>query len=999
MHDKHFADWERNYEPPPIYRDHFRLTVSIISVVAVVLLFNFFSFTERGHHFDGRKRVPSDLRATYSLSRLTILTKCVSYIRNHYVDPTRVDPRQMIVAALKAVESKVGEVLAEVKMAHGRPTRILLTVGKASRRFSLHNVSDLYEMNWKFVSIFEFISQNLSYSVDLKQIEYIAVNGLLSTLDPHSTLLPPETYHEIRRGTEGSFGGLGVVIAIEENQLSVVRVMPDTPASRSGLQRSDRIVQIGARSTVNMSLKEAATRLQGSPGTVISLWIARKGWKKPLKVSITRAQISVPSVVTKRLAGDVLHVELKRFQSNSADELTTALRDAMTKRPLAGVVLDLRDNPGGLLDQAVKIADLFLAEGMIVKTVMHSNYTQETRNAERGQIGEKIPMVVLINRSSASASEIVAGALKYNNRALLMGQRTFGKNTVQVLYEIDESDQSKTNSRTAGLKLTIRKYLLAHEHSIGGVGIAPDIRLVPIEIERNRISLFAAAMHLSEGTGIPNPIFVLKYLDPQPAGEPVTADRSLEIARKIVLRATTSTRSDLLARVNDMVGDFRLEEEQKIASKIADLGVDWRDGPADHTKLRVDVRVEGRERITPGKPMYLVARVKNVGKSDVHRVYGLTNSSHTRLQDLEFLFGRLKPGETRSWRVPITLPSADPTRVDELNLTIYGAKGVLMRQLTHVRVRGLKRPKLAFMCQLVDPEGNGDGLPQPGERLGVHCTLRNLGKGATQDTVISLINRTGDSVHIHKGRVEVAPLAPGQKIDATFTFDLQKSVVEQSLKLGIAVTDYTFRTRINDTLEVPIFPVSSIRVVPTHANLRVMARFAEIHAGAHASRRIVGRIANGAVVRCNGRLGNWYRIMLDRYRTAWIKQHLVRVVPTQYGLPKPFPVVDEPLRGTPTIEMVGPIDHVIKGDRITISGRVRPIGPPSSIHDLYIYRNQRKVFFLLAKNHTDSDGWLHWTSTIPLDEGQNVIRIVARQDKHMTSRHTVMVYRRTAKHK
>ncbi|MCA9521474.1 MAG: PDZ domain-containing protein, partial [Myxococcales bacterium] len=324
--EPNFADWEAELEQTPAYRDHYRLTVAALFFLAIVVLFSFFSFERRGYHFDAPKKSRA-LQSTYMLAQMSILTKCVAYIRNYFVETQRINPRAMVISALRAVENKVAEVIVHVNGEQTSRPILTVMVGDVERSFDLSRVTDLYEMNWKFVDIFEFIEKNLSSAIGLKKIEYIAVNGLLSTLDPHSTLLDPAIYNEIRRGTEGTFGGLGVTIALQNNQLTVTAVMSDSPAGRSGLRMGDQIVRIEGESTVNMSLREAAERLQGRPGSSVAIWIRRNGWDKPRRFPITRSRIRVPSVVAERLSGGILHLALKKFQVNSAAEIRRLLAE------------------------------------------------------------------------------------------------------------------------------------------------------------------------------------------------------------------------------------------------------------------------------------------------------------------------------------------------------------------------------------------------------------------------------------------------------------------------------------------------------------------------------------------------------------------------------------------------------------------------------------------------------------------------------------------------
>jgi carboxyl-terminal processing protease len=280
----------------------------------------------------------------------------------------------------------------------------------------------------------------------------------------------------------------------------VVRVLPKTPASRAGIKKDDQIKKIGEESTVNMDLNEAVSKLRGPVDSRVTITVERKGLDKPMVLTLARATISIESVQSKLLAGNVGYIRLKNFQGNTTRDMQTALgklqSDAEASGGLKGLVLDLRGNPGGLLEQAIQVSDLFLSQGTIVTTVSLSERQREEKRAHADDSDNKYPLAVLVNPGSASASEIVAGALKNLNRAVIIGQQTFGKGSVQVLYEF--GSPSGTPNEESALKLTIAKYLTPGDVSIQEVGVEPDIALVPTRVTADRVNVFAPRKTLGE---------------------------------------------------------------------------------------------------------------------------------------------------------------------------------------------------------------------------------------------------------------------------------------------------------------------------------------------------------------------------------------------------------------------------------------------------------------------------------------------------------------------
>ncbi|RKG74724.1 PDZ domain-containing protein [Corallococcus exercitus] len=429
-------------------------------------------------------------KAPHDLNSLRVLTKVILYVKENYVDPKRVKPKEMMIASLEYVEKSVPDVLVDGNPETGK---LNVNVNGKQKEFDISHVDSLWKMSFALKDVFDFLSKNMRPIEETRDIEYAAVNGMLSTLDPHSVLLRPELYREMKLSTKGEFGGLGFVIQMKEGNLTVVKVLPKTPAARAGIQKDDRIKKIGEESTVNMDLNEAVSKLRGPVDSRITITVERDGWDKPRNMTVARATISIESVQHKLLAGGVGYVRLKNFQGNTTRDLEAALTDirkqAEAKGGFKGLVLDLRGNPGGLLEQAIQVSDTFLSKGTIVATVGFSDKLREEKRARPTEGEESYPIAVLVNAGSASASEIVAGALKNLDRAVIIGRQTFGKGSVQVLYDFPDD---------SALKLTIAKYLTPGDVSIQEVGIVPDIQLVPTRVTADRVDVFAPRKSMGE---------------------------------------------------------------------------------------------------------------------------------------------------------------------------------------------------------------------------------------------------------------------------------------------------------------------------------------------------------------------------------------------------------------------------------------------------------------------------------------------------------------------
>ena len=325
-----------------------------------------------------------------------------------------------------------------------------------------------YEDLEAFTNVLAIVQKNYVEETQTQELIEGAINGMLGALDPHSAYLTPDSYKELQVDTEGSFGGLGIEITIRDGILTVVSPIEDTPAHRAGVKAGDQIVKINGELTKDMSLIAAVKKMRGKKGTEITISVRREGEPRLIDISLIREVIQIRSVKSKILEKGYAYVRLTQFQDRTSNDMDTALKKlGQENGPLQGMVLDLRNNPGGLLSQAIKVSDLFLDSGMIVYTEGRLESQKQKYFAHPGGYTD-IPLVVLVNSGSASASEIVAGAVQDHGRAVVLGTKTFGKGSVQTILPVDGG---------AALRLTTAMYFTPNGRSIQVTGIAPDIEL------------------------------------------------------------------------------------------------------------------------------------------------------------------------------------------------------------------------------------------------------------------------------------------------------------------------------------------------------------------------------------------------------------------------------------------------------------------------------------------------------------------------------------------
>lgn len=315
-----------------------------------------------------------------------------------------------------------------------------------------------------FSEVLAHVEQSHLDSPDSEPLMHGAIRGMLRTLDPYSQFFPPENYSDFRSESRGTYGGLGMEIGMRDERLTIVSPFKGTPAYKAGLQSGDIISQIEGKPTTHMTTMDAVELLRGEPGTQVTITILREGEPRPLEVPLTRDVIQFPSVESKVLKGDIGYIRINQFRDNTANDVDTAF-DTFNQQEIAGLILDLRSNPGGLLRSAVEIASDFLAPGELV-VYTQGKTPREEYSAEEGKQQKRYPLIVLVNGGSASASEIVAGAIKDHGRGLVMGEKTFGKASVQQVFPL---------SSGAAVKLTVAHYYSPNGVDIDKIGIVPDI--------------------------------------------------------------------------------------------------------------------------------------------------------------------------------------------------------------------------------------------------------------------------------------------------------------------------------------------------------------------------------------------------------------------------------------------------------------------------------------------------------------------------------------------
>jgi carboxyl-terminal processing protease len=972
----------------------------------------------------GRPNVP------YDLTQLVAVNETLDTIRKRYVDPARVKPRQMFLSALNQIQKEVAQVIVRYD---DKTSKVWVQVDADSKDFRVDNVQGHWDVSARLREVFAFLQAHLKDSgVDLHEVEYAACNGMLRTLDPHSVFLSPDAYREMNLSTSGHFGGLGIVISIRDQMLTVMKPMPGTPAGRAGIKRLDRITKINNESSLNMPLDDAVQRLRGKPGSKVTVWIQRdgpEGWQGARPFELVREEIQVRSVEARQLAAGVGYVRIKQFQSSTSDELEQALAEFHKKDKLKGLVLDLRSDPGGLLDQAAQVADRFLDEGVIVATVGASEGRDEKR-AVRAGTEPPYPMVVLVNGMSASASEIVAGALKNLDRAVIVGQTTFGKGSVQLVFP-------RVTPENAALKLTIAQYLTPGDFSIQGVGVTPDVELDPMTADTVEMDLFRSDRALRErdltkslnGGGhrsSERPSFTLRYNLPEKTraairdrgddlDEDFEMDFPIKVGQGLVSKLAPGKRAEQVHGAKSYLDKLQETELEALSGDLAKLGIDWTAPPKDSagpTAADYEVKVSTdrpNDTINAGDPMTLTVAVKNKGKAPVHQLRAVTKSDGPYWDERELAFGRILPGETRTASVPLgfcevdgkkpgsTKPVAEDakrvckipkdanTRQDIVRIQ-FSAEGAEPPRDAEFRptINELARPIFAYNYQVVDNRpGDGDGQIALGEGVTIYLNVKNVGKGVSFETQANLRNVTGDGLLLHAGRFDVSNIKPGETRNVAFTFDVLDSLAEPSANIELSVTDRDLRLGASEKPKLPIVktplaikPATGFVGVPAVTAVRGQPLFAA---------PVVGQVGKGLVLERTGTFADFTKVTLGDSRFGFVETRALKE-----GAAGPAKPLFEPvLSHSPPLLEVAPATLSTRDNKVHVAGHATD---SDRVKDVFVFVGPRKVFYQSNGKAADPKR-IDFAFDADLQAGVNVITVVARENEDTVERRTMIVRR------
>ncbi|MBK9069503.1 MAG: PDZ domain-containing protein [Myxococcales bacterium] len=959
--------------------------------------------------------------AQHRLTDMVLVNRTLTDVRKNYVDPSRIDSKKMLFRALDSVQFRVAEILIEPAPERDEVT---VMVGAKRQTFSTKDVDSPWRLAASLKPIFKFIEDNVSKTEDLAEVEYAAVNGMLSALDPHSVLFDPEEAKDFEVNTRGKFGGLGIVIRLVNSKLTVIRPMRDTPAGRAGIKAGDHIVKINQEPTENLTSDESVERMRGTPKTKVTLWIARKGMTDLLRFDLERAVIRVESVQSKLVSGNVGLIRIDQFSDNTGAEVANAMTTLMAQGATAWV-LDMRRNPGGVLDASIEVADLFLRSGVIVSTMTSGTNARHTY-AESDNEDATSSLAVLINSSSASAAEIVAGAIKNNNRGIIIGGRSFGKGSVQKLYSYRDGSQ---------LKLTIEQYLTPGEKSIQSVGIVPDIELLRTLVPSKNdapgdvVRLLPSSRSYRErdldshldssfAKDTETPQYSLAYLFERPAtpaalkpveGEaPIDGEEEEELitdelqtdfeilfAAEIVKKTKSPSREVLLRSAAAIVAAKQADEAAKRVKALAKLGIDWAAPPAasarTKTSLRLDVAVTPGAELVAGDTALVTAKLTNTGTAPAYRAFVRTLTDDPIFRDYELAFGKVMPGETKTFTTRVKIPSFASDRRDHIQWSASDAAGSAFdAPPLALGIKAAPQPAFGYAYQMVDGDGaDGDGLVQAGERIKLRVAVKNAGVGAAPKAVLVLRNSSGDDVVLETSRLQMGAVAAGTTREHEFTLRIAQRPARDFIGLEMTVYDETLGTSASEKLRFEIKP--AIAKASEARGVEQVKAKATVYAGADVSAGTIGTLEAASQVERVAQYGDWVKVARGAGKHGFVRRGDLAA-----GSGAAAPKFETRWQVIPPIIELAPAALAVSSGTFTVKGVVKD---DNHVEDVYIYVTNdaakietRKVFYASSRDRGSRTA-LEFSANVTLWPGSNEIVIVARENEQVTSMRQFYVYR------
>ncbi len=922
---------------------------------------------------------------------LAILPATLNYVDQYYVDETKIDLNKMTIKGLNKLESLVNEILVHFPDPKSS-SDFTVQVNKEVKSYRNVKTDSWSSINEVMQDVFSFVIPNLkSTRIKPVEIEYAVMDTMLKTLDKHSGIITPEVYNEFRIETEGHFGGLGIVIGIRDGQLTVISPLEGTPAYKAGIKSNDKIVQIESESTINMSLMEAVNRLRGKKGTKAKIYIMRDSFNEIKEYLITRDTIKIESVEDLSLDGEILYIKIRDFHKNTIKSLKETIRN--NRNDINGIILDLRGNPGGLLEQAQQVANLFLSYGTIVTTKANNYQRSYYAKSYRSEFNGKV--VVLVDSGSASASEIVAGALKNNQRAIIIGEKTFGKGSVQQIFDLKGG---------AALKLTIADYLTPGDISIQNVGITPDIEVVPVIITEKDI-IYNDIKENEQTETVP--VHKIKYLYKMPIQEQdeqihdealaenekkekINKDFAVQLAKNIIESVNVLDREEVLKKGKRVITDFISKEEKHIELKWKELGIDWSSGNGFSSDPDLQFQLHpSKPKLIAGEKTATAVTATNNGTNPIYRLRAITASDNPVLNGKEVIFGKLLPGRSKSLDINFDVPEWVNTRNDEVKIKFFHSDNEYIKESNFdISTIAKGKPLFAYNFEVVDDgrygsTGNANGELDEGEQISLVFNIKNTGTSKSPKTIVTIKNLSGEALYLQKGRFELAELKPGESQIASFLFRVNN---KNNINLEISITDDASRQIITTNRVDLVRSNNTEKFVRSEGWVTIEKRTPIM--GGNDTLPLIAYAESGSVFDLLGYKGEHAKIRLPTLeRAGWVLKENIKIDKEQKKEKDSHDFKEVFFYSQPSIDIAS-TSLVTNKKEISIRGSVTD---NNKIESISIFKGDDKIKLLTPNKNSQV-----FSFNSSLEDGINVFSIVAKDTSGLFSKETVTIRKSTS---
>lgn len=676
-----------------------------------------------------------------------------------YLDAEKLELKKMVNGALDAIQKAIPEVTISQT-----PLSVQVNTLKNSKKFEVCNLSTISEFNDFIEEIINYIVPNLIKKQNFIEIDYLIINGILSSLDPYSVFFEPAVADAARADMQGEFGGIGVKLELSGDIPLVSAVLMNSPAVFAGIKPYDQIIEIDGVSTLNLSMEEISQRLRGKPGTIVSVMILRHNQKNSRLFSIVRDVVQKNPLIG-HLVGNIGYIQISTFSENTANDLGYLINSFGS---IEGLILDFRNNLGGFLNEAVSLADLFLNGGLIVITKGGNNQWYFKEKASWNKKKTKLPMVLLVNSHSASASEVVAGALQDRARGVIVGEQTFGKATVQRMQGFEDY---------SALKLTFAQYLTPNSKSIQGVGILPDIFLRPVFFHNNNVyellpkeslhntdkKLYSQQLNKADNfgrlnifTGYQIPYFANKLVpgdfDDYSLFQ-VKYDFQIRFSRILLETYARIKRRNMKFDSDSCVNVIKFYEIKDIRNQLSMIGVDWKLLNSRLISSKFLVEVFHPTNIIAGDTIELKFKITNIDSSPAYQVFLTFDSNNLNFSSNQIAIGSIRARETAVLDISLKSPTALLARKEIIAFSIASNGGNQSRIVSKISIDIYPAPKPVLLF-------NYKKLPNA-----LYIRLKNVGKAIAKRPAILIKNKKEFDLFIQGKDEQIKSLNPGDSVE------------------------------------------------------------------------------------------------------------------------------------------------------------------------------------------------------------------------------------------